>query len=84
MEKSFSLITFPTSIRLNSSPLALLFAQAVKNPPSNAGDAGLIPGWEDLLEEEMSTQPSILAWRIPWTEEPGGPQFMGLQELDTT
>ena len=45
MEKSFSLITFPTSIRLNSSPLALLTAQVVKNPPANAGDASLIPGW---------------------------------------
>ena len=40
----------------------------VKNPPGNAGDtrdAGLIPGWEDLLEEEMTTHSSILAWRIP-------------------
>ena len=81
MEKSFSLITFPTSIRLNSSPLALLMAQAVKNPPANAGDAGLIPGWEDLLEEEMATQPSILAWRIPWTEEPGGPQSGGCKRV---
>ena len=35
--------------------------------------------WEDALEEEMATQSSILAWEIPWTEEPGGPQFMGLQ-----
>ena len=30
------------------------------------------PGWEDPLEKEMATQSSILAWRIPWTEEPGG------------
>ena len=34
-------------------------------------------GWEDALEEEMATHPSILAWRIPWTEEPGGLQSMG-------
>ena len=34
-------------------------------------------GWEDLLEEEMGTHSSILAWRIPWTEEPGGLQSMG-------
>ena len=36
-------------------------------------------GWEDPLEEGMATQSSILAWRIPWTEEPGGLQSMGLQ-----
>ena len=36
-------------------------------------------GWEDLLEEEMATHCSILAWKIPWTEEPGGLQFIGLQ-----
>ena len=40
-------------------------------------------GQEDPLEE-MATHSSILAWRIPWTEEPGGPQFMGHKELDTT
>ena len=46
----------------------------VKNPPGNAGaagDAGLIPGSEDPLEEGRATHSSILAWRIPWTEEPG-------------
>ena len=37
------------------------------------------PGWEDPLEKEMATHSSILAWRIPWTEELDGPQFMGLQ-----
>ena len=36
-------------------------------------------GWEDPLEEGMATHSSILAWRIPWTEEPGGLQSMGLQ-----
>ena len=39
-------------------------------------------GWEDPLEEEMATHSIILAWKIPWAEEPGGLQFMGLQELD--
>ena len=48
----------------------------VKNPPANAGDVrdmGLMPGsgWEDPLEEEMATHSSILAWTVPWTEEPG-------------
>ena len=36
-------------------------------------------GWEDHLEEEMATHSSVLAWRIPWTEEPGGLQSMGWQ-----
>ena len=41
-------------------------------------------GLEDLLEKEMATHSSILAWKIPWTEEPGGLQSMGSQESDTT
>ena len=44
----------------------------VKNPPANAGDALGSLGWEDPLEEGVATHPSILAWRIPWTEETGG------------
>ena len=47
----------------------------VKNLPTNAGDvrdAGLIPGQEDPLEESMAIHSSILAWGVPWTEEPGG------------
>ena len=36
-------------------------------------------GWEDPLEKEMATHSTILAWEIPWTEEPGGLQSMGLQ-----
>ena len=35
--------------------------------------------WEDSLEKEMATSSSILAWKVPWTEEPGGLQFMGSQ-----
>ena len=48
----------------------------VKNPPANAVDtreADSNLGQEDLLEEGMATHSSILAWRIPWTEESGGP-----------
>ena len=41
-------------------------------------------GREDPLEEEMATHLSIIAWKIPWTEEPGGVQSMGSQESDTT
>ena len=40
--------------------------------------------WEDPLEKERAPLSSILAWRIPWTEEPGGLQSMGSQELDKT
>ena len=44
----------------------------VKNPLANAGDAGLSPGLErSSLKKEMATHSRILAWRIPWTEEPG-------------
>ena len=56
----------------------------------NAGDLGLIPGlgrspgWEDPLEEGMATYSSILAWRIPWTEEPGRVQSVGREESDMT
>ena len=41
-------------------------------------------GWEDPLEKEMATHSSVLAWRIPWIEEPGMLQSMGPQESDTT
>ena len=43
----------------------------VKNLPANAGDASSIPGQEDPLEKEVTTHSSILAWKIPWTKEPG-------------
>ena len=40
-------------------------------------------GWEDLLEKEMAAHYSILAWEIPWTEDPGGLQSMGSQKSRT-
>ena len=43
----------------------------VKNPSASAGDTGLILSWKDPLKKEMATHSSILAWEIPWTEEPG-------------
>ena len=55
----------------------------IKNPPANTGDAGLIPGLEDALEKEMATHSSIPAWAIPWTEEPGGLQQLGLKKTQT-
>ena len=60
----------------------------VKNLPANAGDLRDIGdiqslGQEDPLEKEMATHSSILAWRILWTEEPGGPQSISLQKCQT-
>ena len=48
----------------------------MKNLPANAEDADSTPGWEDPLEKEIAAHYSILAWRIAWTEEPGGLQSM--------
>ena len=47
-------------------------------------DSGSIPGLEHLLEKEMATHSSILAWKIPWMEEPDGLEPMGSQESDKT
>ena len=47
----------------------------------NAGDLGSIPGLGRSPEKEMATHSNILAWRIPWTEEPGGLQSMGSQRV---
>ena len=59
-------------------------AQSVKNLPPTQETWILFLGWEEPLETEMATHPVILAWRIPWTEEPGKLQSMGLQKSDTT
>ena len=56
-----------------------LVIQMVKNLPAMQDTWVQFLGWEDPLEKEMATHSSILAWRIPWTEEPGGLQSMGLQ-----
>ena len=56
-------------------------AQLVKTPPANVGNAGdpvSILGWEEALEKEMAAHSGILAWRIPWTEEPGRLQSLRL------
>ena len=55
----------------------------VKNPSTNAGDVIQSLGSEDPLEKEMTTYSSILAWEIQRTEDPGGPQSMGLQKCQT-
>ena len=58
-----------------------LLAQMVKNRPAMQETRDRPLGWEDSLEKVMVIHSSILAWRIPWTEEPGRLQFMGLQRV---
>ena len=56
----------------------------VKNPPADAGDirdTGSIPRSGNPLKESMAAHSRILAWRVPWTEEPGGLQSTGLQRV---
>ena len=63
-------------------PCIVPAGSVVKNPPANAGDisdALLSLGQKNPLEKEMAIHSSILAWEIPWTEEPGGLQSAGLQ-----
>ena len=57
-------------------------AQWVRSPPGETQETQVRSlGGEDALEEGMETHSSILAWRIPWTDEPGGLQSMGLQKV---
>ena len=68
-------------------PLSFPSDLVVKNPPASQELQKtwiLSMGWEDPLEESMTTRFSIFAWRIPWTEEPCGPQHMGHKESDMT
>ena len=61
---------------------ASLVVQVVKNLPAMQETTVWSLGWEDPLEKEMATCSSILAWRVPWTEEPG--RLWGCKESDTT
>ena len=60
---------------------ASLVAQTVKNLPAMQEIQVQSLGWVDLLEKGMATHSSILAWRIPWAEEPGGLQSMGSERV---
>ena len=73
----------------HASPLAAVVASkaslmAQKDSSCNEGDQDSIPGWGRSLEKGMTTHCSILAWRTPWTEEPGRLQSMKSQESDLT
>ena len=72
--------SFPSFIIVLSS----LVAQRVKNLPALQETWVRFLGQKDPLEKETETLSSILAWKIPWTQEPGRLQSMGSQELDTT
>ena len=61
--------------------VASLVAQMAKHLPIMWETRVLSLSWEDLLEKEMATHCSILAWKMPWTEEPGGLQSMGSQRV---
>ena len=61
--------------------ISSLVAQMVKNLPAMQETLVRSLGWEDSLEKEIATHSSILAWRIPWTEEPGGLQSIGSQRV---
>ena len=62
---------------LSTDLFASLIAQLVKNLPAMQETQFRFLSWEDPLEKEMATHPSILAWRIPWMEEPGGLLYVG-------
>ena len=64
-----------------SSEGGFLVAQTVKNLPAMQETGVQSPNWEDVLKKGMATHSSLFAWRIPWTEELGGLQFMGLQRV---
>ena len=68
-------------IFLNSTLGTSLVAQRVKRLPAMWETSVRPLGLEDPVEKEMATHSSILAWRIPWTEEPGGLQSMGSQRV---
>ena len=64
-----------------SEMIGSLVAQMINSLPAMWETWVRSLGWEDPLEKEMATHSSTLAWRIPWTEEPGGLQFTGSQRV---
>ena len=78
-------VTLPTKVHLVKVMVfpwwTSLVAQTVKHPPTMQETQVQSLGWEDLLEKEMATHSSILAWKIPWTEKPGSLQSMGSQRV---
>ena len=77
------MVLFGGSPSFNSSGVSLV-AQRVKNLPAMLETWVRSLGWEDPLEEGMATHSSILAWRIPWTEVPGGLHSIGSHMTEAT
>ena len=75
---------YPSYFSSNHNLEASLVSQMVKNPPAMQNTQVQSLGQEDPLEKGMATHSSILAWRIPWTEEPGGLQQIDCEESDET
>ena len=63
------------------TPMASLVAQSVKNLPAKQDSRVRSLGWEDPVEKAVAAHSSILSWKIPWTEEPGGLQSMGVTRV---
>ena len=82
--KSMTFLTgsllYPQNLLVPSTYRASFVAQSVKNLAVQESQVGSLR-WEDHLEKEMATYSSILAWKITWTEEPGGLQSMGSQRV---
>ena len=74
-------LLFPPSIFPSIRVFSSEVAQRIKRLPAMQDTRVRSLDWEDPLEKEMATHSSILAWRIPWTEEPGGLQSMGSQRF---
>ena len=74
-------VTICNDFGAQKNSLCSLVAQMVRRLPTMWETWVRYLGWEDPLEKEMATHSSILAWRIPWMEEPGGPQSTGLQRV---
>ena len=71
----------PSSLTVWSVPWAFLVVEMVKNLPAIQENWVQSLGWDDPLEKGMANHSSVLAWRTPWTEEPGGLQSMGSQRV---
>ena len=79
-----SVCTLPLSLCFKETLRAFPVAETIKNLPAMQETQVQSLGWEDPLEKEMATHSSILAWRIPRTEEPGELLSMGSQRAGTT
>ena len=83
IEGSFSFYSYSGWLILLNGVAVFLVAQMVKNLPEMQATQVQSLGQEDLLEKGVATHSGILAWQIPWSEEPGGLQFLGSQRAGT-